>query len=305
VDWVERVEQLRRWTRNGERAPHKPLLLLYALGRYQADGGAPVRYSDAEDDLNNLLAEFGPPRTTSPGYPFHHLTSDGLWIVRTADGRPSPGSNVVQLRTSGAEGSLSPDLIDALDSDSHLLAQLARLLLDSNFEPSLHPDICALAGLDVEAAETTAPEAAAERRRRSAEFRRVVLTAYEYRCAFCGYDGAIGGMPVALDAAHVKWWAMDGPDTIDNGVCLCSLHRKLFDKGVLGVTEDWRITVSSDFVGRSASSRTHVLSLADQPATPPQALYSSPKAMYITWHQHEVFKRPARKPATAASARFP
>jgi putative restriction endonuclease len=300
MDWIERVEQVRRWTRNGERAPHKPLLLLYALGRYQADGGAPVRFSEAEGQLNELLAEFGPPRKSSPGYPFHHLTSDGLWIVRTADGRSSPGPNLSELRGSGAEGSLSPDLLGALNSDSHLLAQLARVLLDSNFEPSLHADICALAGLDLETAETGAPLAAANHRRRSATFRREVLMAYEYQCAFCGYDGALGRIPVGLDAAHVKWWAMDGPETVDNGVCLCSLHHKLFDQGALGVTEDWRIVVSGNFIGRSPAARTHVLSLAGRTANAPQALYSTPKAEYIAWHHHEVFKRPARKAVPAA-----
>lgn len=273
MDWIERIEQLRRWTRNGERAPHKPLLLLYALGRYQADGGAPVRFSEAEGQLNDLLAEFGPPRRSS---------------------------NLGDLRGRGAEGSLSPDLIEALNSDSHLLAQLARVLLDSNFEPSLHADICALAGLDLEAAETAAPTARTERRRRSPTFRREVLMAYEYQCAFCGYDGTLGRVSAGLDAAHVRWWAMDGPDTIDNGVCLCALHHKLFDMGVLGVTEDWRISVSSNFVGRSATARAHVLSLAGQSATPPQALYSHPKPEYITWHQHEVFKHPARMAATAS-----
>ena len=244
--------------------------------------------------------EFGPPRKSSPGYPFHHLTSDGLWVVRTDDDQPSPGSNVGALRSTGAAGSLSPDLIDALNSDSHLLAQLARLLLDSNFEPSLHPDICTLAGLDLEAAETAAPETQPGRKRRSAEFRSEVLMAYEHQCAFCGYDGALGRISVGLDAAHVKWFALDGPDTIDNGVCLCSLHHKLFDKGVLGVTEDWRITVSGNFVGRSAAARIHVLSLAGQPANAPQALYSSPKHEYISWHRHEVFKHPARMAATAS-----
>ncbi|HTJ68793.1 MAG TPA: HNH endonuclease [Actinospica sp.] len=297
MDWIGRIEQLRRWTRNGERAPHKPLLLLFALGRYQADGGAPVRFSEAEGQLNDLLAEFGPPRKSSPGYPFHHLASDGLWVVRTSEGGSSPGPNLGDLRGSGAEGSLSPELIDALNSDSHLLAQLARVLLDSNFEPSLHADICALAGLDLEAAETAAPVVGPEQRRRSPTFRREVLMAYEYQCAFCGYDGALGRVSAGLDAAHVKWWAMHGPDTIDNGVCLCSLHHKLFDMGVLGVTEDWRISVSGNFVGRSATARAHVLSLGGQPATPPQALYSHPKPEYITWHQHEVFKHPARKSA--------
>ena len=146
----------------------------------------------------------------------------------------------------------------------------------------------------MEAAETTAPQAGAERKRRSADFRNEVLIAYEYQCAFCGFDGALGRISVGLDAAHVKWWALKGPDSVENGVCLCSLHHKLFDKGVLGVTEDWRITVSSNFVGRSNAARTHVLSLSGQPANPPQALYSSPKAEYIARHQQEVFKHPAR-----------
>jgi putative restriction endonuclease len=301
VDWIERVEQLRRWTRDGERAPHKPLLLLYSLGRYQADGGAPTSFSEAEKHLDRLLKEFGPPRKTSPGYPFHHLTTDGLWVVRTAQGGPSPGSNVGDLRRSGAEGSLAPELLDALNSDSHLLAQLARALLDTNFEPSLHPDICALAGLDLELAETTAPRPGSERRRRSAEFRHQVLMAYEYQCAFCGYDGALGGITVALDAAHVKWWALEGPDSIDNGVCLCSLHHKLFDKGAIGVTEEWTITVSSDFIGRSPAAQTQVLSLAGKPATPPQALFSLPKTEYIAWHRKQVFRQPARTGQVAAS----
>jgi putative restriction endonuclease len=92
---------------------------------------------------------------------------------------------------------------------------------------------------------------------------------------------------------------MNGPDTVDNGVCLCSLHHKLFDMGVLGVTENWRIAVSGNFVGRSATARAQVLSLSGKQATPPQALYSAPKAEYITWHQQQVFKQPARAVSAA------
>lgn len=302
MNWIERVESLRRWTRDGERAPHKPLLLLYALGRYQENGGAPTRFSEAERQLDLLLKEFGPPRKTSPAYPFHHLVSDGLWVVRTADGGPSPGSSVGGLRRTGAEGSLSPELLEALGNDPRLVAQLARALLDANFEPSLHPDICALAGLDLESAESIQTDQTAEpsratnaaRRRRTAEFRRQVLMAYEYRCAFCGYDGMLSSVPVGLDAAHVRWWAFEGPDEVDNGVCLCSLHHKLFDKGVLGVTEDWRISVSGDFVGRSEAAHAHVLRLVGAPAAQPQALFSPPRAEHITWHQKQVFRQPPR-----------
>ncbi|GAA3773075.1 hypothetical protein GCM10022403_005280 [Streptomyces coacervatus] len=68
----------------------------------------------------------------------------------------------------------------------------------------------------------------------------------------------IGTVPVGLEAAHVRWWACDGPDDVDNGLCLCSLHHKLFDKGVLGIGDGHRILVSQHFVGRSRVAREHV-----------------------------------------------
>jgi putative restriction endonuclease len=81
VDWVERVTRLRRFTRGDERAAHKPLLLLY--GSFQRYGDAPIGFSEAEMDLAGLLKEFGPPRKTSPAYPFHHLATDGVRTVST------------------------------------------------------------------------------------------------------------------------------------------------------------------------------------------------------------------------------
>jgi putative restriction endonuclease len=300
TDWIARVEQLRRWSRNGERAPHKPLLLLYALGRHQAHGDAPILYSQAEAQLDALLREFGPPRKPSPGYPFHHLISDGLWQVRTADGGGSPGSDRGALRATGAQGRLAPDLIAALNSEAHLLGRLARTLLDENFEPSLHPEICAAVGLDLEAAQTPRFERSLGRARRSAEFRKQVLIAYEYRCALCGYDGMLGGVPVALDAAHVRWWAFDGPDSVDNGICLCALHHKLFDKGVLGVGQDRTITVSREFVARSPAGHRHVLSLVDKPAGRPQPGSPLPDSKHLDWHHRQVFRAPARTAAVAS-----
>jgi predicted restriction endonuclease len=80
MDWLGRAAKLRQWSRNGTRAPHKPLLLLYALGRFQEDVESDLRYSAVEQDLQRLLTEYGPPNRTTPAYPFHHLVSDGAWM---------------------------------------------------------------------------------------------------------------------------------------------------------------------------------------------------------------------------------
>ncbi|MGW0834008.1 phosphorothioated DNA-binding restriction endonuclease [Streptomyces prunicolor] len=297
MDWLERTAKLRQWTRSGTRAPHKPLLFLYALGRFQQDADGELRYSTVENDLRQLLAEYGPANRTTPAYPFHHLVSDGVWEVRTDRGPGSPGSGVQELRAVRAAGRLAPELQAALRREPSLLGRMARVLLDLNFPPSLHGELCEAVGLELEAAETEQLPAA--RKRRDPRMREQVLTAYEYRCAFCGYDGRIGAVPVGLEAAHVLWWAFDGPDDVDNGLCLCSLHHKLFDKGVLGIGDDHHILVSQRFVGHSPAAREHVTALAGRPLIGPQPGARPVAAAYRSWHTIQVFHGSPR-PATAA-----
>jgi putative restriction endonuclease len=295
------TDKLRQWTGNGVRAPHKPLLLLHALGRFQRDADGELRYSAVEDDLKRLLAEYGPANRTTPAYPFHHLVGDGVWEVRTDRGPGSPGSGVRELRSTGAAGRLAPELRAALRREPALLGRMARILLDPHFPPSLHDELCEAVGLEWEP-EGSAPLPGAgprDRRRRDPRMRELVLTAYEYQCAFCGYDGRIGAVPVGLEAAHVRWWAIDGPDDIDNGLCLCSLHHKLFDKGVLGIGDGHRILVSQRFVGRSPAARDHVIALAGRPLTGPQPGTAPVAAHHRTWHTRQVFHGAPRLAAPA------
>ncbi|MFI6584823.1 phosphorothioated DNA-binding restriction endonuclease [Embleya sp. NPDC050493] len=297
MDWPARAANLRQWTNNGVRAPHKPLLLLYALGRYQQDADQELVYSAIEADLKRLLAEYGPGNRSTPAYPFHHLVSDGVWEVRTRRGAGSPGSGVRELRDSGAAGRLTPDLRAALRRDPSLLGRIARTLLDLHFPPSLHQELCEATGLELEYAETQ--PLIPGRRPRSQALRELVLTAYEYRCAFCGYDGRIGAIPVGLEAAHVYWWALGGPDEVDNALCLCSLHHKLFDKGVLGVSDEHRVMVAQRFVGHSPAAQDQVVSLAGRPLLGPQPGTPSIAAAHRSWHATQVFHGPSR-PAMAS-----
>ncbi|MEU5051489.1 phosphorothioated DNA-binding restriction endonuclease [Streptomyces sp. NPDC021096] len=297
MDWLERTAKLRQWSRSGTRAPHKPLLLLYALGRFQKDADGELPYSAVEKDLGQLLEEYGPSNRTTPAYPFHHLVSDGVWEVRTDRGLGSPGSGVRELRAARAVGRLTPELRAALRREPSLLGRMTRTLLDLHFPPSLHAELCESVGLEPEPAETG--QLPAVRRQRDPRMREQVLTAYEYQCAFCGYDGRIGAVPVGLEAAHVRWWAFDGPDDLANGLCLCSLHHKLFDKGALGIGEGHRILVSQRFVGRSPAAREHVIALADRPLIGPQPGAQPVAEAHRFWHISQVFHGSPR-PATAA-----
>lgn len=56
---VDRFLQLNVWQRGSERAPHKPLLILLALGAL-ARGELDVPFAKYEPRLRALLKEFGP-----------------------------------------------------------------------------------------------------------------------------------------------------------------------------------------------------------------------------------------------------
>jgi len=169
---------------------------------------------------------------------------------------------------------------------------VARRLLTEHFPPSLHEDILERVGLGL--------EAIAVRPRRDPRFRLEVLRAYEYRCAICGFDGRLDTTPVALDAAHIRWWAAGGPDELGNGVALCVLHHKAFDLGAIGLTDDLRITVSRAFHGNDRTVEL-VHRFAGAPLHPPQAGLALPQEQYRRWHEREVFRGPAREHVALAA----
>src|SRR5262245_21989805 len=79
---LSQFDRLSVWKRGGQRAPHKPLLALYALGRWSRGDTADIPFREAAPDLARLLQEFGPPRRSChPEYPFWRLQNDGVWAV--------------------------------------------------------------------------------------------------------------------------------------------------------------------------------------------------------------------------------
>lgn len=221
---VERFAALRQYQRNGQRSPHKPLLVLLALVGLARSGSSSLPWSEVEPVLAGLIAEFAPPsrtsRAQSAAYPFTRLRTDEVWV---------------------------------LDHDVPM-----DLVVLSNFPETIAPDVLEAAGLDPQSvlgSPDAGPADLGRAWRRSPGWRTAVLQAWDRQCAFCGYDGQLSGATAALDAAHVRWFSFDGPDVLDNGLALCALHHKLFDLGVLGFDGGMRVQVSAAFTARTAAGR--------------------------------------------------
>ncbi len=95
---LEQLASLRQHRQDGRRSPHKPLLVLLALGRLAGTGSSRLPWSEAEEKLADLIQEFGPtsktPRAQSAAYPFTRLTRDGIWTLD----RDVPMDSVSPLR---------------------------------------------------------------------------------------------------------------------------------------------------------------------------------------------------------------
>ncbi len=267
--------------------------MLLALGRLAATGSSELPWAQARVELADLVAEFGPSsrtgRAQSAAYPFTRLRTDGIWVLD----QDVPMDLVGPLARAQVNGRFEESAEAMLLARPALIGAAARDLVLSNFPATVAPDVLEAVGLDpIEAlAADDLPAGTAGvpgERRRDPRWRSAVLEAWDRQCAFCGYDGQITGASVAIEAAHVRWFAFDGPDALDNGLALCALHHKLFDLGALGLDTGLRVMVSATFPARTPAGRAiydlHGHKLAPRPGT------ALPGPAQVTWHTRQVFK---------------
>ena len=283
--WLSRFDGLTTWANGNERAPHKPLLILLALGELSR-GNATVRFADAVEPLTELLRRFGPARKAyHPEYPFWRLQRDGVWevvgvyeIPISQDGGATRGA----LLAADACGRFPDEIRNGLTSEPELIGELARRLLRTHFPDSMHEDILDAIGLEL-------ADVRASGGGRDPNFRKLVLKAYQQQCAVCGLQLLISGAVVALEAAHIRWHQASGPAVVQNGLCLCVLHHKLFDLGALTLSPTLQVLVSDEISGLRGLEE-QLLAHHGKPLRSPLRTEDLPTKDFIDWHQREVFR---------------
>jgi putative restriction endonuclease len=287
ADVLNRFESIRRFGRGEKQAPHKPLLLLYALSRLKNEQIERIDFNDAEEAVNPLIRIYGPFKSKSTvAYPFARLANDKnrLWTVEDHTTNKSGDLNISEARNRHLKAGFCPDVLQTLKDRPEIIDAAVIRLLEKNFPPSLHPDILEAFGLFL--GEYAAK--AVERRKRDAGFRPKVLTAYFEQCCICKYDAKMHGAPIGLEAAHIKMHSAGGPDDVTNGLALCAMHHKLFDMGALTVDTALNIHVSETLVGdwgRKISDQYH-----EKPILRPRKDTSFPREAYLDWHNRQIFK---------------
>jgi len=283
----ERIKSLLTWKQGARRAPHKPLMLLFAISKLQQENRRFLSFEEVEKPLSDALNHFGPAgRVPTPQYPFWRLLNDGLWEVK-ADGdltRRKSNSDPTKssLIKSNAKAGFAREYFDLLSSDSTFQTQIIHQILDSHFPTSIHEDIVLYFSLSVGEVKTS--DAIGHSR-----FRENVLSTYNSRCAISGYRGYLNGSPVGIEAAHICWPQAGGLNDIVNGIALSSLHRKLFHLGAFTIDGNYRLVVSPRFDGDGLICQ-QLAELSGKSIQLPNSREFHPSQRCLSWHSKEVFR---------------
>ena len=118
-------------------------------------------------------------------------------------------------------------------------------------------------------------------------FRTRVLTAYDRRCAFTGFQFINGGGRAEVEAAHIKGVGAKGPDVVQNGLALSGTVHWMFDRGLLSVADTAEILLSNHI--NDVDGIRKILR-PDGRAEFPADGREHPDPTFLKWHRNHCFK---------------
>ncbi len=119
-------------------------------------------------------------------------------------------------------------------------------------------------------------------------FRRIVLRAYDERCAISGLKLINGQGRAEVAAAHVQSVEANGPDIVSNGIALSGTAHWMFDRGLISLSDDLEILIS-----RHVNDLDGVKTFINRNgrALPPQRAFQRPHPHFLRWHREHCFKQ--------------
>ena len=122
---------------------------------------------------------------------------------------------------------------------------------------------------------------------RDSVFRRIVLRAYDARCAITSLKLINGSGRAEVEAAHIRPVEANGPDAVNNGLALSGTANWMFDRGLISVADNHEILISrhvNDTAGVRAMINTTGRILI------PARAGDQPHPRFLRWHRENCFK---------------
>lgn len=264
-------------------------------------------YEEIKPELTDLLNRFYySKKSHTTKDPFTRLLTDQVgWELQGIEDVERDYISALserELLERGVVGGFDHRTIKTLLDRPNLILQLAHLLLAKNFPESYFSAICQQLGfpdplkdfINVDdVSRTHERDYKSQITKRDPNFREKVLNAYRRKCAFCGSSIRLRDTLVDLEAAHIRWHCYDGPDTIPNGLALCSSHHKLFDWGAISMERDsksYRILLAFT-LNSSGPIESWLEQLRGTNLLLPHDEQHWPDPNFVEWHLDQVFEK--------------
>jgi putative restriction endonuclease len=121
---------------------------------------------------------------------------------------------------------------------------------------------------------------------RDAAFAIAVKTAYRETCAITGLKIINGGGRAEVQAAHIRPVADRGPDSLRNGIALCSTIHWMFDRGLISIDDDSSVLVARDRVPDTVRRLIN----PNGRVRAPERVDLRPHPHFLAYHRREIFK---------------
>jgi putative restriction endonuclease len=122
---------------------------------------------------------------------------------------------------------------------------------------------------------------------RDSIFRRVVLRAYDARCAITSLKLINGRGRAEVEAAHIRPVEANGPDIVSNGLALSGTAHWMFDRGLISIADDHEILISRQ-INDTAGVRAIINKTGRILA--PARVVNQPHPHFLRWHRENCFK---------------
>ena len=119
-------------------------------------------------------------------------------------------------------------------------------------------------------------------------FRQIVLANYSNKCAITSID-----VPELLFASHIIPWSKNEQERLnpENGLCLSALYDKAFDKGLIGINEQYELIISKDLKKKIKQGfySKHFGLLENEKIQVPQRYL--PNKVFLQYHLDTIFEK--------------
>ncbi len=116
-------------------------------------------------------------------------------------------------------------------------------------------------------------------------FRKMVLSNYNETCAICNLNH-----PKLLVASHIMPWSKNEKERLNphNGLCLCSIHDKSFDIGLITIDKNLELLISNELKQIKNDSIDNYFNIYEEKELNiPKKFY--PSIEFLQYHNEHIF----------------